>query len=333
MFKETGHHHLILVRCYFAGKGEWLMKKFNLIISLWLAGVIIFCSASAAPGQVQGKIKGKVIDAQGNPLEKAEVTIVSVVTASKKYETTTGKDGRFSQVGLQPGYYQVIVKKEGFVPRTQEFHVGIASETELEVTLVTADQAAVRSLSEADKSFVKATKLYNEQKYEEALSVFEEAIGLNPDNWAYYFNIGLTYKKLNRLPEAKKAFEKAANLNPQSFSSNKELGELLAKEGDFERAADYYRKAVEINPDDPDGHYNLGVCLANLGKGEEALVQFQKTIELKPDYSEAYFQLGSLYISQNKTQEAISSLEKFLQLAPQSDKAPLARQLLDFLKK
>lgn len=96
MFKETGHHHLILVRCYFAGKGEWLMKKFNLIISLWLAGVIIFCSASAAPGQVQGKIKGKVIDAQGNPLEKAEVTIVSVVTASKKYETTTGKDGRFS---------------------------------------------------------------------------------------------------------------------------------------------------------------------------------------------------------------------------------------------
>ena len=309
------------------------MKKFNLIITFWLAGIVFFCSVLAAPGQVQGKLKGKVVDAQGNPLEKVEVTIVSVVTASKRYETATGKDGRFSQVGLQPGYYQLIVKKEGFVPRTQEVHVSIASETELEVTLVNADQAAVRSLSEADKSFVKATRLYNEQKYEEALPVFEEAISLNPDNWAYYFNLGLTYKKLDKLGEARQAFEKAVTLNPQSFSSNKELGELLAKEGDFERAADYYRRAVEINPADPDGHYNLGVCLVNLGKGEEALAQFQKAVELKPDYAEAYFQLGSLYISQNKTQEAISSLEKFLQLAPQSDKAPLARQLLDFLKK
>lgn len=57
MFKETGHHHLILVRSYFAGKGEWLMANLTLIISLWLAGVIILCSASAAPGQVQGKLK------------------------------------------------------------------------------------------------------------------------------------------------------------------------------------------------------------------------------------------------------------------------------------
>jgi len=284
-------------------------------------------------GQVQGKIKGKVVDAQGNPVEKAAVTIISVVSASKRYETATGQDGRFSQVGIQPGYYQVIFKKEGFIPRTQEVHVGIASDTELEIKLGTADQLAAKSLSEADKDFLKATRLYNEQKYEEALPVFEEAIKLNPENWAYYFNQGLTCKKLNKIQEAKEAFKKAVELNPQSFSSNKELGELLAQDGDFTGAVDYYRRAAEINPDDPDGHYNLGVCLINLGQAEEALIQFQRTVELKPDYAEAYFQLGSLYISQNKTQEAISRLEKFLELAPQNEKAPLAKQLLDFLKK
>jgi len=104
----------------------------------------------------------------------------------------------------------------------------------------------------------------------------------------------------------------------------------LHQDGDFAGAAGYYRRAAEINPNDPDGYYNLGVCLINLGQAEEALSQFQKTVELKPDYAEAYFQLGSLYISQNKTQEAISSLEKFLELAPQNDRAPLAKQLLDF---
>jgi len=309
------------------------MKKSKLLMTLWLTAMGVVFLTLAVMGQVQGKIKGKVIDTQGNPVEKVEVTIISVASASKRYETTTGQDGRFSQIGIQPGYYQVIFKKEGFVPRTQEVHVGIASDTELEIRLGTADQLAAKSLSEADKDFLKATRLYNEQKYQEALPVFEEAIKLNSENWAYYFNLGLTCKKLNKIPEAKEAFKKAVELNPQSFSSNKELGELLAKDGDFPRAVDYYRRAAEINPDDPDGHYNLGVCLINLGQAEEALIQFQKTVELKPDYAEAYFQLGSLYISQNKTPEAISSLEKFLELAPQHEKAPLAKQLLDFLKK
>ncbi len=312
---------------------ERLMKRSKLLISVWLMAINVVFLTSAVSGQVQGKIKGKVVDAQGNPVEKAEVTIISVASASKRYETATGKDGRFSQIGIQPGYYQVIFKKEGFVPRTQEVHVGIASDTELEIKLGKADELAAKSLSEADKDFIKATRLYNEQKYQEALPVFEEALKLNPENWAYYFNLGLTYKKLNKIPEAKEAFKKAVELNPQSFSSNKEMGELLAKDGDFAGAAGYYRQAAEINPDDPDGYYNLGVCLINLGQAEEALSQFQKTVELKPDYAEAYFQLGSLYISQNKTQEAISSLEKFLELAPQNDKAPLAKQLLDFLKK
>ena len=111
------------------------------------------------------------------------------------------------------------------------------------------------------------------------------------------------------------------------------MGELLARESEFEKAAGYYRKAVSLSPNDPDAHYNLGVCLVNLGQSEEAQCHFQKAVELKPDYAEAYFQLGSIYISQNKKEEAIASLEKFIELAPQHEKAALARQLLEYLKK
>ena len=66
---------------------------------------------------------------------------------------------------------------------------------------------------------------------------------------------------------------------------------------------------------------------------EAALVSFAKCIAIKPEYADAYYQLGTLYIGQNKVKEAVENLEKFLELAPGHEKAGVARQLLDYLKK
>jgi tetratricopeptide (TPR) repeat protein len=309
------------------------MKIRNEVIAAFMIITSLLLSCSMIQAQVQGKVRGIVTDNQGKPLEKVSVSIISVRSVSQRYEVKTDRDGKFAQIGIQPGYYQVICKKDGFITRTMEVHVEIASDTFLEIKLESADQIAMKSLSAADKAFMNATDLYNNQKYEEAVAGFEEAIKLNSSNWAYHFNLGLAYKKLNKVAEARAAFSRAVELNPDSFSANKEIGELLAREGDFNQAAEYYKNAVSLSPSDPDVHYNLGVCLVNLGQSEEAMGHFQKTMELKADYAEAYFQLGSIYISQNKIKEAIESLEKFIQLAPQHEKAPLARQLLEYLKK
>ncbi|HAR36786.1 MAG TPA: hypothetical protein DCR87_07810 [Acidobacteria bacterium] len=310
------------------------MKSRKLKISLLVIPFCLFIFSLDALSQVRGKVRGTVVDSQGNPVEKATVTIVSTRLASQRYETKSGKDGKFTQVGIYPGYYQVTIKKDGYLPKTFEVHVEIDGEANLEVIkLETADEQAMKSLSGADKAFLKANEYYNKQDYEKAAAGFQEAIGLSPNNWAYHFNLGLAYKKLNKLAEARESFARAVELNPDSFSANKEMGELLARESEFEKAAGYYRKAVSLSPNDPDAHYNLGVCLVNLGQSEEAQCHFQKAVELKPDYAEAYFQLGSIYISQNKKEEAIASLEKFIELAPQHEKAALARQLLEYLKK
>ncbi len=71
----------------------------------------------------------------------------------------------------------------------------------------------------------------------------------------------------------------------------------------------------------------------NLGESVEALNAFLKAVEIKEDYVEAYFQIGTIYIGQNLTEEAVKSLEKFLELAPEHEKADIAKQLLDYLKK
>jgi tetratricopeptide (TPR) repeat protein len=304
------------------------MASRKLTLFFALLGVAAFAWA-----QYQGRIDGKVVDSAGNPLEGVEISVVSVKMASQKFDLKSDRAGRFTQIGLSPGFYMLTLKKEGFASRSMEIKISIAEATEVEAKLEPAGAEALRLMSESDKLFLQGNKLYAESKYAEAAGAYGEAIKLNETQWAYYFNLGLAYKKMDKSEEAQAAFAKALELNPGSYSARKELAEGLAKAGKYEEAKALYLKAVEISADDPDVFYNLGLCQVSTGESEAAIASFLKCIALKPDYADAYYQLGTQYIGQNKVKEAVENLEKFLELAPNHEKAPVARQLLDYLKK
>jgi len=298
-----------------------------------VAAVLAALTLGAGLAQTQGKIQGRVLDPSGAPIEKASVSVVSQRTSSIHYELSTDKNGKFLQVGISPGGYIVIFKKEGFAPVSKEVRVSIDDTTQVDTQLKTVEAAVQKTLSEADGLFLKGNKLYADQKYPEAAAVYGEAVKLDPANWRYQMNLGLAFKKTGGSDDALAAFKKALELNPESFSANKEIGETLARGGKLDEARPYYEKAVNLRPDDPDAHYNLGLCLSSTGEPEAALAQFQRAVELKPDFADPYYQIGTLLISQNKVPEAVASLEKFLSLAPDHPMAGVAKQLLQALKK
>ena len=304
------------------------MIKRSFVISL---GLVLALTAGRA--QTQGRIEGRILDAAGQPLAGAAVTLVSQKTSSIHHDLSTDKQGRFLQIGLPPGNYVVSAKKEGFAPAAKEIHVSIAETTSVVISLNTVEAALEKSLSQADAVFLKGNRLYADQNYAEAAAAYEESIRLDAGSWRYFLNLGLARKKLNQAGEALAAFRKAVELNPESYSANKETGEALAKDGQFAEARQLYEKAAGLSPNDPDAQYNLGVCLVNVGESEAALPRFEKAVEIKPEYADAYYQMGTILIGQNKVPEAKASLEKFLALAPEHEKAGIARQLLDFLKR
>ena len=66
----------------------------------------------ALPVAAQNLVVGKVTDVKGQPVEGATVTIEQP-SSGRKYETKTGKNGKFTQVGLIAGAYAITVTKEG----------------------------------------------------------------------------------------------------------------------------------------------------------------------------------------------------------------------------
>src|ERR1700746_1556440 len=81
-----------------------------------VASVVSFVCvlAFALPAAAQGMITGKVVDAKGEPVVDAKITIEQTDGVTRKFETKSDKKGEFIQIGLQSAAFKVTaVSKDG----------------------------------------------------------------------------------------------------------------------------------------------------------------------------------------------------------------------------
>ena len=79
-----------------------------------LATVLFLGLCLTAPGQSTfGSISGSILDVTGAAVPGAQVTLTSVDTGAKE-TVTTGSDGLYSFVNVNPGEYAIDVEKSGF---------------------------------------------------------------------------------------------------------------------------------------------------------------------------------------------------------------------------
>src|SRR5215831_16218321 len=82
-----------------------------------LASVVVL--ASVVPAAAQGMITGKVVDAKGEPVADAKITIEQTDGVTRKFETKSDKKGEFIQIGLQSSSFKVTAEaKEGTASAT-----------------------------------------------------------------------------------------------------------------------------------------------------------------------------------------------------------------------
>ena len=75
-----------------------------LMPSLLVLGLAVVSSPALAQ---TGQVKGKVVDAKTQPVEKAQVTIEATDGMGRKFNVTTNRRGEYVQIGLLPGQYKI----------------------------------------------------------------------------------------------------------------------------------------------------------------------------------------------------------------------------------
>jgi len=145
----------------------------------------------------------------------------------------------------------------------------------------------------------KGTVLAQTGQYEDARTYLEKAVDTDPSNLDAWYNLALTYSKLEK----------------------------------DEKALAILSKLVETIPSESTYHYTRGVVLRKLGKKKEALREFKKALEINPSYKEAQFATAFTLEELGKRKEAIKAWEAYLQIDSDSVWAEEARLHLDNLRK
>ena len=311
------------------------MKR-TLIAALLLAGL----GLAAPQAQAQtGTSRGKVLDAQGQPIADAKVLIEFQGGVTRKFEVKTNKKGEYMQVGMQPGVYRFTATKEGYQSGFAEQRVSLGDPTaipdlKLNTTAQAAQAAGGPEASALRGSFQKAVELQSAGKIDEAEAAYKAILVTSPDVPEVYQNLGQLYLQKKDYPNAETAFQKGLELRPDSTDMSTLLARVYQESGQPDKAMALVEKSAGANPQDARAQFNRGIFLLNANKNEEAIGAFEAAIKADPNSAESYYRLGALMVGQGKIPESIAYLEKYLSLNPtDAQNVATAQGLLKALKK
>ena len=122
--------------------------------------------------------------------------------------------------------------------------------------------------------------LCEEERYKEALSIMNECLRNNPNNYDIYYNIGMIYTMLNDFWSAKEAYEKAAIINTLENNTNYNIAMIELILGDHDEAEKYFNKCIEDEELSPMAYYELAKIHMLKGDKDTASQYLNLAIEL-----------------------------------------------------
>ena len=329
--------------------------------TLMICTLTLAFAAAAIPALAQtGQVKGKVVDAQGNPVEGAKIVLHNDQT-NRDLETKSKKNGEYIQVGLAPGHYKMTASK-GELTQTHDIDIHLEM-ANLDFKLAAGGGAAAgtpmskedaaKARAKADavtKSFNEGVELSNAGKSPEAIAKFNEVIAVIPNCAECYANIGTVQTREKKYDEAEAAYKKAIEMKPDFAEAYNGLANLYNTEKKFDLAAEASKKAMELNASAPGGaagapgaagaaaggnasaSFNQGVILWNAGKIPEAKAQFEAAVKADPNMAEAHYWLGMALLNGGDTAAAKPKFETYLKLAPTGQFADTAKSIVASIK-
>lgn len=211
----------------------------------------------------------------------------------------------------------------------------------------------------------RAHQLYNEGRFDDALTVLREGLAVYP--FAAELHVGVGYARLAReeFAWARQSFEDALGFDPEHEDGLVGLGETLLRFGEFaealkcfeqvlvlgfrddhdlvlqagralfrENAIDaarhFFAIAVEHHPGSAEAAACLGYALHRMGHDADASRWLRKALELDAGHAEARIYLGNLLYDRGEFE---SALYHFEQTAPEDHADELAMWRLLELKK
>ena len=283
---------------------------------------VTLISAAYGYAQVFAIASGTVKSEDGKPIQGAKIILIYSEDGTK-FELTTDGKGRWRKANVRPGTWTIGFMAEGY--ESQNLNVALSA-------IKKNPPIDVRLVPVPESPMAKGDALYQQKEYAAALEEYKKVLSENPDVSELYDKIGICYYRLDELDKAVEYFKLMLQKESHSQDTLINLSAIYFKKGEFDEGMKYFNQLDERTLTDRGLFYNIGILFFKNGEIDKAIEYLSKSIELDPDYVDAYYQLGLANLNKGNREEAKLNLEKVIQLAPESEKAALAKNIIDAMK-
>jgi tetratricopeptide (TPR) repeat protein len=298
------------------------MRKANALILF--AALLTLASGAVLEAQVLATVRGTIKDkASGAPLSGVRATLISAQSQNLRFEMVSDDKGFVYKTGLQPGLYQVLVQRDGYIPAQTSIRLSIADERDISMAIEPVPQASV-----GVDLLKQGVERLDAGKFAEAAELFGQVIARDDQSFMARFYRGMSFEKAGETEKAMADYLRVLELKPDFALAAAGLGKLLAKQGDFAKAGEYYTRAVAAGTQDPLILYNAGVCKLNTGDPAGAKGLFVSSLASDPGNADAHYQLGLVLLGENDMKGAREHLARNLELDPTGANAATVGEIL-----
>ena len=152
------------------------------------------------------------------------------------------------------------------------------------------------------------------RKYDEAISDFNAAILLKPDNVWTIVCRSSAYRKLKRYAQALEDCNRAIELEPENSWAYNSRGETHLSMRRYEEALRDFDRSVDIDPSNSWGIASRAKAYRIMHRTQDALKEFNRAIELDPTSSWALASRGLTHRQMGNYEESIADFNQALTL-------------------
>ena len=166
-------------------------------------------------------------------------------------------------------------------------------------------ESELAQIEGASKAYQQAVQLQQQQKFDDALPLYQQAIKLQPKEPSYAYALGTLYQQKNDLDQAINWYQLANNLDPHNKDYSNALaaaGEMKADAlidqavqkqtaGDTTSAIDLYKQAAAVAPKNGRLWTDLGTAYQQSDQYKEAQAAYAKGYDLDKKN-----EVGDLYL-------------------------------------
>ena len=155
---------------------------------------------------------------------------------------------------------------------------------------------------------------YADGYLENAVSAYQQAISLDPQNASAWDYLGIALRSLEYYDQATEACYTALNITPDNPEIWYNLGYTYGLSGAYEKEIEAYQEAIRLQPNFSPAWQNLAVAYLDIGDEEASLDALLKVAEYDPDSPIVWFDIGGTYERLGDLKDARVAFEKALEI-------------------